>query len=192
MRRESGRSATDRRGAEYNYYSGDITRSYPVNGKFSPAQKRIYNKVLKVQKDLCAMVKPGLPFAELQKFTIARISEILSEEKLCKGSPEDVVKSGEYTKYYMHGVSHLLGLDTHDLGSLLTKGEPRPIEAGWCLTIEPGLYFPAHDNTVPEELRGLGIRIEDDVLVTADGAEVMTRGVPKEAEEMEALIGSRA
>lgn len=179
-------------GAEFMYYSGDITRTYPVNGKFSPTQKRIYGKLLKLQKELCAMVKPGLPFQELQKYTIAKTCEILCEEKLCKGSPEEIQKSTEYTKYYMHGVSHLLGLDTHDLGSLLTKGEPRPIEEGWCLTIEPGLYFPAHDTSLPEDLRGLGIRIEDDLLVTADGAEVMTRGVPKEIEEMEALIGAKA
>lgn len=177
-------------GAEYLYYSGDITRTYPVNGRFSTAQKRVYEKVLKLQKELCAMVKPGVVFADLQKKTIARMCEILIEEKCVKGTPEEVQRSGAYAKYYPHGVSHLLGLDTHDVGTLVSKGEPRMMEQGWVLTIEPGLYFPATDTSVPEELRGLGIRIEDDVLVTHDGAEVMTSGVPKEISEMEALIGA--
>jgi len=179
-------------GAEYMYYSGDITRTYPVNGKFSPVQKRIYGKLLKLQKDLCNMVKPGAIFADLQKHTIAQICEILSEEKLLKGSADEIQKAGTYTKYYPHGVSHLLGLDTHDVGTLVAKGEPRAMEPGWTLTIEPGIYFPANDMTIPEELRGLGIRIEDDVLVTHDGVEIMTKAVPKEMEEMEALIGAKA
>jgi Xaa-Pro aminopeptidase len=177
-------------GAEYLYYGGDITRTYPVNGRFSPVQKRVYEKLYKLQKELCAMVKPGTIFADLQKFTIARICEILVEEKALKGTPEEIQKSGAYTRYYPHGVSHLLGLDTHDVGSLVSKGEPRQMEQGWVLTIEPGLYFPQNDMTIPEELRGIGIRIEDDVLVTHDGQEVMTAGVPKDVEGMEALIGA--
>ena len=178
-------------GAEYLYYSGDITRTYPVNGKFSPVQKRVYGKLVKLQKELCAMVKPGCVFANLQKYTVSEICKILVEEKALPGTPEEIQKSGAYTKYYPHGVSHLLGLDTHDLGSLLSKGEPRAVEPGWCLTIEPGLYFPSGDMSIPVELRGIGIRIEDDVLVTHDGCEVMTRGVPKEIDEMEALIGAK-
>ena len=178
-------------GAEYLYYSGDITRTYPVNGRFSTAQKRVYEKVLKLQKELCAMVKPGVLHADLQKKTISRLCEILVEEKALKGTPEEVQRTGAYTKYYPHGVSHLLGLDTHDAGTLVSKGEPRQMEQGWVITIEPGLYFPANDTTIPEELRGIGIRIEDDVLVTHDGQEVMTAGVPKEIEEMEALIGAK-
>jgi Xaa-Pro aminopeptidase len=179
-------------GAEYLYYSGDITRTYPVNGKFSPTHKRIYGKLLKLQKELCAMVKPGLPFGDLQKYTVTQTCQILAEEKLMPGSAEEIERTLAYRKYYPHGVSHLLGLDTHDLGSLLAKGESRRIEAGWCLTIEPGLYFPANDNTLPEDVRGLGIRIEDDILVTPDGCEVMSRGVPKDIDEMEALIGAKA
>ena len=134
------------------------------------------------------MVKPGTRHADLQKHTVATICQILVEEKILKGTPEENQRSGAYTKYYPHGVSHLLGLDTHDAGTLLTRGEPRAMEAGWVLTIEPGLYFPANDMSIAEEFRGIGIRIEDDVLVTSEGCEVMTKGVPKEAEEMEALI----
>ena len=177
-------------GAEYLYYSGDITRTYPVNGKFSPTQKRVYGKVLDVQKKLCAMVRPGLPFHDLQKFTVENLTRVLVEEGILKGSVEENVRQQKYMKYYMHGTSHLLGLDTHDSGATHARGESRPIEAGWCLTIEPGLYFPAGDDSIAAEYRGIGIRIEDDVLVTPDGAEVLTRAVPKEIDEMEALIGA--
>jgi Xaa-Pro aminopeptidase len=177
-------------GAEYMYYSGDITRCWPVNGKFSNVQKRVYEKVLKVQKELIAMVKPGLPHIELQRYTVNKLTGVLVEEGILKGTVEDNVKAGTYTKFYGHGVSHLLGLDTHDLGVLQVRGESRPMEPGWVITIEPGLYFPANDNSIPAEYRGLGIRIEDDVLVTSDGAEVLTKGVPKEVEEIEALVGA--
>jgi Xaa-Pro aminopeptidase len=177
-------------GAEYHLYSGDITRCWPVNGKFTPVQKRVYEKILKVQKELCAMVKPGLRHMDLQKYTVENLTRILIEEKCLTGSVEENVRAGKHAKYYPHGVSHLLGLDTHDAGVLMMRGESRPLEAGWSLTIEPGLYFPANDTSIPEELRGLGIRIEDDLLVTQDGAEVMTKGVTKEVAEIEALVGA--
>ena len=118
-------------GAEYLYYSGDITRTLSVNGRFSTVQKRIYGKLLGLQKELmCTMVKPGVMHADLQKHTITAISTILVEEKLLKGSLDEVIRTAAYTKYYPHGVSHLLGLDTHDLGSLLARGEPSRDAAG--------------------------------------------------------------
>ncbi len=175
-------------GAEYLYYAGDITRTFPVTGRFSTVQKRVYGHILKLQKELIAMVKPGIAHFDLQKFTVERSTQILIEEKVLSGSVEDNVRLGAYAKYYPHGVSHLLGLDVHDSGMLRARGESRPIEAGWALTIEPGLYFPAGDTAVPEELRGIGIRIEDDILVTSDGCEVMSRGVPKDIADIEALI----
>jgi Xaa-Pro aminopeptidase len=177
-------------GAEYDCYSGDITRTWPVNGRYSLPQKRIYEKILKLQKELIAMVKPGLPHGELQKRTVLGSVEILLEEKLLKGSVEDNIRSLAYQRYYPHGVSHLLGLDTHDLGVLMVQGQSRPLEPGWCLTIEPGLYFPAGDPNVPDDLKGIGIRIEDDVLVTPEGCEVLSKGVPKEVAEVEALVGA--
>ncbi len=176
-------------GAEFLYYSGDITRTYPVNGKFLPAHKRIYEKLLKAQKEIVAMVKPGLPHYELQKQTIEKLTQILLEERLLTGSLEDNIRNMNYQKYYPHGVSHLLGLDTHDSGALQVKGQSRPMEPGWCITIEPGLYFPANDPQVPNDLKGLGIRIEDDVVVTPDGVEVLTSAAPKEIDEIEALVG---
>lgn len=178
-------------GAEYLYYAGDITRTWPVNGRYSAPQKRIYEKILKVQKELIAMVKPGVPHSDLQKHTIRRTCEILVEEKALKGTVEENIQSGAYIRYYPHGVSHMLGLDVHDTGVLLTRGESRPMEPGWALTIEPGLYFPAGDTDIPAELRGIGIRIEDDVVVTPDGCEVLSKGVPKDVEEVEALVGAK-
>lgn len=166
-------------GAEYQYYSGDITRTYPVSGKFKPAQKRIYERVLKVQEDLIAMCKPGLPHAELQKKTIEWLTEVLIDEKALKGTKEEIIRDRTYMKYYPHGVSHLLGMDTHDAGALMVGGQPREIEPGWSFTIEPGLYFPSNDANLPQELRGIGIRIEDDILITDDGPEVMTAEAPK-------------
>ncbi|MGE0526914.1 MAG: aminopeptidase P N-terminal domain-containing protein [Bdellovibrionales bacterium] len=177
-------------GAEYLYYSGDITRTLPVTGRFSTAQKRVYEKVLRVQKDLIQMVKPGLPHLELQKYTVTNLTQVLIEEGILKGTVEENVRNLSYLRYYPHGVSHVLGLDTHDAGALMVQGQSRPMEAGWCLTIEPGLYFPESDTNVPDELRGVGIRIEDDILVTPDGHENLTRGVPKEVEEVEALVGA--
>jgi Xaa-Pro aminopeptidase len=176
-------------GAEYQYYAGDITRTYPVNGKFTAAQRRVYDKILKVQLAAIEMVKPGLPHYELQRFTIERLTQILVEEGLLKGSVDENIRAGNYVRYYPHGVSHLLGLDVHDAGRMLIDGQSRPLEEGFVITVEPGLYFPADDANVPAELKGVGIRIEDDVLVTATGNEVFTRDVPKEAEAMEALIG---
>lgn len=127
---------------------------------------------------------------DLQRFTTQALTQVLLEEGLVKGSIDEVIRRGEHVRYYPHGVSHLLGLDTHDSGALQIKGESRAMEAGWCLTIEPGLYFPENDSNVPTELRGIGIRIEDDVLVTNDGCEVLTKAVPKETGEIEALVGA--
>ncbi len=176
-------------GAEYEYYSGDITRTWPVNGKYSPAQKRIYEKILRVQKGVIDMIKPGLVPFDLQAYTIRNLTEILVEEGVLRGNVDDLIKSQAYVRYYPHGVSHLLGLDTHDVGQLLVNGEPRLIESGWCLTVEPGLYFPENDPNVPQDLRGIGIRIEDDVLVTDTGCEVLTAGVPKDIAEIESIVG---
>lgn len=187
---ESGQLLLVDCGAEYQYYSGDITRTYPVSGRFSTAQKRVYQKVLNVQKRVIEMVKPGAPYMDLQTATIRGLTEILIEEGLIKGSVDDAIQSGVYTQYYPHGVTHLLGMDTHDAGLTMVQGKSRPMEPGWVITIEPGLYFPAKDSNVPDELKGIGIRIEDDVLVTQDGCEIMTRGAPKEIEEIEALVGS--
>jgi len=176
-------------GGEYNFYTADITRTYPVNGKFSATQRRVYQKVLDLQKTLVASVQPGVTREALQKTTIAGLTDIMIEEKLLKGSRTELIEKKEYLKFYMHGVSHWLGSDVHDTGVTEINGEPRPFEPGFCLTIEPGLYVPAEAVGVPEDLRGLGIRIEDDILVTTTGCENLTESCPKEIADLEAIIG---
>lgn len=174
-------------GSEYKYYAGDITRTFPVGQKFTEDQKRIYEKVLKVQKDLIAMVKPGCTFKALNEFCAKGLTQIMIEEGLLKGSLEELYKNGDFKKYYPHGVGHFLGIDVHDVGYYEEKREPVPFEPGMVLTIEPGIYIPLKDEEAPEHLKGIGIRIEDDVLVTAQGNEVLTASVPKEVFELEAL-----
>lgn len=174
-------------GAEYNYFTGDITRTFPVNGKFTPVQRRIYERVLDVQKRLIASIKPGLPFDRLQEQAVSELVDIMLDEKLLKGTRAEIIKSRTYTKYYPHGIGHWLGMDVHDTGLRQINGESRLLEPGMCFTIEPGLYIPATDTEAPAELRGLGIRIEDNIVVTESGHEVLTSAVPKDVEAIEAL-----
>lgn len=177
-------------GAEYNYFSGDITRTFPVNGKFSDTQKKVYQAVLDVQKDVIAMIRPGLTFKSLQEFTIDRLTQVMLDLSLVMGRKEDVIKTMEYKKYYPHGVSHWLGMDVHDAGLYAFKGESRQLEPGMVFTVEPGLYIPYNDKTAPKELRGIGIRIEDNILITKDGCEILTASVPKEIKDIENLMQS--
>ncbi len=177
-------------GAEYEYFTGDITRTFPVNGRFSAAQKRVYEAVLKVQKEILTMIKPGLPFAKLQETTISWLVDVMLDLRLLSGDKTKIIESGEFRKYYPHGVSHWLGMDVHDAGLYTVGGESRPIEPGMAFTVEPGIYIPANDASAPTEYRGIGIRIEDDVLVTEQGCENMTVGAPKETSELEVLIGT--
>ncbi len=175
-------------GAEYNYFTGDITRDFPVNGKFSAAQKTIYGGVLQVQKKLIEMVKPGLAFQKLQETTIEMLTDMMLDLKLLCGNRAELIKNLDFKKYYMHGVSHYLGMDVHDAGLYLVGGEPRRIEEGFLFTVEPGLYIPANDESAPKEFRGIGVRIEDNILVTKSGYENLTVKVPKEISEVEALM----
>lgn len=175
-------------GAEFNHYTGDITRTFPVNGKFSAAQRKVYQGVLDVQKQIIAMVKPGIYFKDLHKAGEEKLTDLMFELGLLSGKKDDVMKASEHRKYYPHGIGHWLGLDVHDAGLYFIRGEARPIEAGMCFTVEPGLYIPADDKTAPEELRGIGVRIEDNIVVTSNGCEILTSGVPKEISEIEALM----
>lgn len=176
-------------GAEWGYMSGDITRTWPVNGKFTQPQRKLYEAVLRVQKACIDFVKPGKRLADIHQFAISGLVEGLLEMGLLKGTKEKLIEEKKFMKYFPHGTGHWLGMDVHDSGLYQVNGEPRKLEAGMCFTIEPGLYVPADDQDAPADLRGTGIRIEDDVVVTASGCEVLTSKVPKEIDEMEALIG---
>lgn len=174
-------------GCEYDFYASDITRTFPVNGKFTPAQRAIYELVLNTQLALIERVKPGLPHAELQSMTLRLLTQGLIELGLIQGSLEEALKQKAYLPFYMHNVSHWLGMDVHDSGRYRIAGESRLLEPGMVLTIEPGLYIAPDNLSVDPKWRGIGIRIEDDVLVTDTGYEVLSAGAPKALEEIESL-----
>lgn len=176
-------------GAEVRYYTGDITRTYPVNGKFTSAQRKVYDRVLAIQKELCAAVKPGVPFKWMQDRAIEFLTDAMIELGLIKVSRAEAIERLLFKKYYPHGVSHYLGLDVHDTGLYQVGGDARKLEPGTAFTIEPGLYIPADDREAPEELRGIGVRIEDNVVITPTGCENLTSEAPKEVSELEGLVG---
>jgi Xaa-Pro aminopeptidase len=179
-------------GAEYGYYTGDITRTFPISGKFSKAQKQLYEAVLRVQKDCIDFVKPGVKLAAIHQHAIQGLVDQMLDLKLLKGNKTSIIEKKEYLKYYPHGTGHWLGMDVHDSGLYSLKGEPRELKEGMCFTIEPGLYIPKDDQDAPAEYRGIGIRIEDDIAVNKKGlADVLTELAPKEIDAMESIIGSR-
>jgi Xaa-Pro aminopeptidase len=178
---------------EYNYFTSDITRTYPVNGKFTEPQLEVYEGVLKVQKAIIDHVRPGVPFMELHEMASNMLTELMLEMGLMSGRKEDIIQANKHRKYYPHGVGHYLGMDVHDAGLYLNKrGEPRKIEQGMVFTVEPGLYIPVHDQDASPEYRGIGVRIEDNILVTAGGSENLTKTCPKEVSDLQAVIGKGA
>lgn len=175
-------------GCELEFYASDITRSFPVNGKFTKAQKMIYDAVLKAQEEVIALVKPGVTFLELQEKAIESISVSLRELDLLEESVEEIIAQKLYRKYYPHNIGHWIGLDVHDRGRYFIDEQSRKLEPGMVFTVEPGIYVPKNDTDAPAEFRGIGIRIEDDILVTDSGYENLTAGVPKDPSEIEALM----
>lgn len=182
-------------GAEYEYYASDITRTFPINGKFSAAQREVYDVVLDVQKQCIDYTVTGNTVKARQEFSIELLTEGMRKLGLLKGKTKDLIKKKAYMKYYMHGVGHYLGLDVHDAGRYFCEQQAknsRPFAPGMVLTVEPGLYIPPDDKSAPAKYRGIGIRIEDDVLVTKDGNLNLTAKVPKEIDEIEAIMASTA
>ncbi len=173
-------------GAEWNFYASDVTRTFPVNGTFSPEQRALYELVLRSQKAAIAISRPGITFEAVHDCATRELCAGLIELGLLKGSVDEALESGSYKRFYMHRTGHWLGLDVHDCGLYHTDGTSRPLEAGMLMTIEPGLYVDPDDDTVEARWRGIGIRIEDDVLLTKDGCEILTKAIPKEIEEVEA------
>jgi Xaa-Pro aminopeptidase len=176
-------------GGEYNYYTADITRTFPVNGKFSKDQARVYQGVLDVQKAIIGYLKPGIVFKELHEMGQSLLTDLMLDLGLFSGRKQDILSSLSYKKYYPHGIGHWLGLDVHDAGLYIKNGEPRPIEENMCFTVEPGIYLPADDMDLPPSLRGIGIRIEDNIRITATGCENLTQATPKEIADIEAVVG---
>jgi Xaa-Pro aminopeptidase len=177
-------------GAEFQHYTGDITRTFPVNGKFSATQKKFYGAVLNAQKEILRMVRPGLLFKDPQTRTIELLTESLIELGILKSTKEVAIEKLEYKKYYPHGVSHWLGMDVHDVGPYAIQGQSRPLQVGMCFTVEPGLYVPYDDMSAPEEYRGMGVRIEDNIVVTETGHYNMTQRCPKEIDDIENMMAN--
>lgn len=178
-------------GAEVEGYASDITRTFPVNGKYSKAQREVYDVVLDVQLECIEATKTGNTVKARQELSIELLTEGMKKLGLLKGKTKDLIKKRSYMKYYMHGVGHYLGLDVHDAGRYFTDQtakHSRPFAPGMVLTVEPGLYIPPDDKSAPARYRGIGIRIEDDVLVTADGNHNLTGSVPKNPDEIEAIM----
>ncbi|NLS43070.1 Xaa-Pro aminopeptidase [BEV proteobacterium] len=174
-------------GCEYQGYAGDITRTFPVSGKFSPPQRAIYDIVLASQRKALALFKPGVSIREVNEQVIRIMVEGLVKLGVLKGSVDELIAEQAHRAFYMHGLSHWLGLDVHDVGDYGASERSRLLEPGMVLTVEPGLYI-VPDAKVLHEYRGIGIRIEDDILITDSGNEVLTAGVVKDADDIEALM----
>jgi Xaa-Pro aminopeptidase len=175
-------------GAEYRGYASDITRTFPINGKFTPPQRALYEVVLDCQQRCIEMVAPGVTMEEMHQRSVELLTEGMVRVGLLKGEVRELIEAEEYKKFYMHRLGHYLGMDVHDAGLYHLDGQPRTVEPGMVMTIEPGIYVAEDAEGVPEEYRGIGIRIEDDVLVTPNGYEVLTATAPKRVEEIEALM----
>lgn len=175
-------------GCEYNYYASDLTRTFPVNKKFNPAQKAIYEIVLEAQLKAIEQIKPQKRFIDSYNKAVYVLVEGLKDLKLLKGSTEKIIKKGEYKKFFMHKLSHWLGLDVHDAGPYTDeKGNSIKLVPGMVMTVEPGIYISKDNTSVPKHFRGIGIRIEDDILVTKNGNKILTSGTPKTINEIEAF-----
>lgn len=178
-------------GCAYQYYNADITRTFPVNGKFTTEQKIIYELVLRAQIAAIEQVKPGNPYNQLHDTAVRVLVEGLLDLGLLKGDIDEIIKEGKYKHFYMHRTGHWLGLDVHDVGVYQWGEEPQLLQPGQVLTVEPGIYIKRDIKPVEgqpevhERWLGIGVRIEDDVLVTTDGYEVLTAGVPKSVSAME-------
>jgi len=179
-------------GAEIAGYATDVTRTSPVNGRFSPAQRDLYELVLAVQERACEATKPGATLQGMHEEVLRGLSSGLIDLGLLTGTVDEAIENKTYRRYYMHRTSHWLGLDVHDVGRYQSggqaeEGDLRPLQPGMVLTIEPGLYIAPDDEEAPEAFRGIGIRIEDDVLVTAQGHENLTASTPKSIADIQGL-----
>ncbi len=175
-------------GCEYQYYASDVTRTFPVNGKFSPEQKEIYSIVLEAHKQSMEQAKPGNKWNLMHEKSVEVIVEGLLSIGLLKGSKEEHMEKGTYSKFYMHRIGHWLGMDVHDVGSYKNDGDWRELEEGMVMTIEPGIYVLDNLEDVEDKWKGIGVRIEDNIVVTDSGFEVLTPDVPRTIEDVEKTV----
>ena len=177
-------------GCEYRYYAADITRTFPANGRFSAEQREIYQIVLQAQAAAIEAVQPGASCDTPQQAAVAAIVDGLLQLGLLTGTADEIIETEAYKPFYMHRVGHWLGIDVHDVGSYKDGDDWRPFEPGMVTTIEPGIYIAPDFEDVAPRWRGIGVRIEDDVLVTSSGNRILSEGVPRGMEEIEAFMAS--
>jgi Xaa-Pro aminopeptidase len=175
-------------GCEVEGYASDVTRTYPIGGRFSGAGRAIYELVLAAQRAGLAQCEPGKTLGDIHDACVRAVVEGLVDLKLLSGDLEDLIAREAYRRFYMHSTSHWLGLDVHDVGSYRHSGEHRLLEPGMVFTVEPGVYVGANDEEADALFRGIGVRIEDDVAITVDGSENLTAAIPTDPEEVEALV----
>lgn len=175
-------------GCELEGYASDVTRVYPVGGAFTGPTRDLYQVVLAAQKSALETSNPGQTLEAVHDAALRGLVEGLLALGLLEGDAETAIETRSYERYYMHRTSHWLGLDVHDVGSYVSEGAPRRLAANMAYTVEPGLYIPNNDEQAPEAYRGIGIRIEDDIVVTADHHENLTEAIPKEIDDVEALV----
>ncbi len=179
-------------GAEIDWYTADVTRTFPVGPGFSDAQKALYGVVLAAQRAAILAVRPGATIEKIHALTVETITRGMLDIGLLSGDATEIIEKELYKRFYMHRTSHWLGMDVHDVGGYFVRGQPRPLEPGMVLTVEPGIYVPERAAEVDARFCGIGVRIEDDVLVTADGNDVLTGDIPKEIADLEAISAARA
>jgi len=178
-------------GAEFDLYAGDITRTFPVGGRFNDAQRELYHVVLGAQERAVKAIAPGATLADIHQGVVEDLTAGLIEVGLLTGDVQARIDDESYRRFYLHSTSHWLGLDVHDVGTYrLDEATPRPLMPGMVLTVEPGLYIPCDDD-IPEAYRGIGIRIEDNVVVTEQGHDILTADVPKQVEDIEKLMANK-
>jgi Xaa-Pro aminopeptidase len=178
-------------GAECDHYAADITRTFPVSGRFSEPQKQLYQLVLDAQSAAIEEIKPGTPWHNAHDSSVEVLTKGLIDLGLLEGKVKTLIKKEKFKQFYMHRIGHWLGMDVHDVGDYKVDQKWRLLEPGMVLTVEPGLYISPDCKTVAEKWRGIGIRIEDDLLVTEDGHEILTAGAPKTIVEIETLMQGR-
>ena len=175
-------------GCEYGHYASDITRTFPANGKFSPEQKAIYNIVLKAQLAAIEAIRPGVPWDEPHNISVKIITQDLVRLGIMNGRPSQLIKSEAYKDFYMHRIGHWIGMDVHDVGDYKIDDDWRLLEPGMVTTVEPGIYISPSNKKVPKKWRGIGVRIEDDVLITRNGSKVLSADIPKTIQEIESFM----
>lgn len=171
-------------GCEFDYYAADVTRTFPVGRRFTDTQRQVYDVVLEAQLASIGAVAPGNTLDDIHDKSVHRIARGLVDLGLIEGPVNVAIEENRYKPFFMHKTSHYLGMDVHDVGAYFVNGKPRPLEPGMVITVEPGIYIPS-DADVPDEFRGVGIRIEDDVVVTGKGGESLSSSIPKKPDEVE-------